>query len=183
MSLSLFLMPTEIRLHGVKTRKSGNLSGGWASRLTKSRRCAFRVYTLPCKSLYLSLHAARRTYNGDDEKDDFPWGRKSVHVSLHQMNLYECLSIRDLFSKWLQVFRARDEYVISDISRVHHLFTILYLIELVLSVLLESFIFSPGTQEIEWVMRGIAAPITKNSLDAKRTMPLKVALVRDPSKI
>lgn len=59
----------------------------------------------------------------------------------------------------------------------------LYLIELVLSVLLESFIFSPGTQEIEWVMRGIAAPTTKNSLDAKRTMPLKVALVRDPSKI
>lgn len=59
----------------------------------------------------------------------------------------------------------------------------LYLIELVLSVLLESFIFSPGTQEIEWVMRGIAAPTTKNSLDDRRTMPLKLALVRDSGEI
>lgn len=53
------------------------------------------------------------------------------------------------------------------------------LTELVLSVLLETFIFSPGNKEIEWVMRGLAIPIIKDSGDARRTMPMKLALVRD----
>lgn len=53
------------------------------------------------------------------------------------------------------------------------------LTELVLSVLLEMFIFSPGTKDIEWIMSGLATPIIKDSGDARRTMPMKLALVRD----
>lgn len=49
--------------------------------------------------------------------------------------------------------------------------------ELVLSILLESFIFSPSSKEIVWNMRGLASPTIKGSKQDRPVMPMKLTLV------
>lgn len=55
--------------------------------------------------------------------------------------------------------------------------TMLYIAELVLSILLESFVFSPGTKDIYWNMSGLAAPSIKGTKLGRPVMPLKLTLV------
>lgn len=140
------------------------------------------VYSSMCASFCFIFFWCGNTYEYSDEKDDFSWGRKSLHVSLFSIFENADILIHNS-SKWLQVLGARNEYVIHwHLGNASDLFSHssqMSFTELVLSVLLESFIFSPGTKEIEWVMRGLATPIIKDSGDARRTMPMKLALVRD----
>ena len=51
-------------------------------------------------------------------------------------------------------------------------------IELVLSVLLERFIFSLGTKEIYWKMSGLATPSVKGTMQDRPVMPLKLTLAK-----
>ena len=51
--------------------------------------------------------------------------------------------------------------------------------ELVLSVLLETFVFSPGSQEIYWNMGGLQSPVVKGSTDITPRLPMNVAFVKD----
>jgi len=51
--------------------------------------------------------------------------------------------------------------------------------ELVLSMLLETFVFSPGSKEIYWNMGGLQSPVTKDSQDNAPQLPLKVTFVED----
>lgn len=46
--------------------------------------------------------------------------------------------------------------------------------EVVLSLLVEAFKFSPPKEEIEWLMTGIASPVVKGLNDEHSMMPLLV---------
>lgn len=74
-------------------------------------------------------------------------------------------------------FKFAELEMSASCMRFYPYFPLILFTELVLSVLLETFIFSPGSKEIEWVMRGLAAPKTKDSEGAKRAMPLKLTIV------
>ncbi len=54
-----------------------------------------------------------------------------------------------------------------------------FALELVLSVLLEKFIFHPGEKEIYWNMGGVANPIVKDSGTNYPQMPLKMTFVQE----
>ncbi len=54
----------------------------------------------------------------------------------------------------------------------------LYCVELALSVLLETFVFSPGSKEIEWMMAGLQSPVVKGSDDITPQLPLKVSFAK-----
>lgn len=51
--------------------------------------------------------------------------------------------------------------------------------ELVLSILLETFVFAPGSQEVYWAMGGLQSPVIKGSSDITPRLPLKVSFVND----
>ena len=51
-------------------------------------------------------------------------------------------------------------------------------IELVLTMLLESFKFEAGP-EVDWLMSGIARPALKNSTDKASQLPLKISLLKN----
>ena len=51
--------------------------------------------------------------------------------------------------------------------------------ELILAVLLEGFIFSPGSKDITWYMNAIASPAVKGSEDASPRLPLNISLVKE----
>lgn len=53
------------------------------------------------------------------------------------------------------------------------------LTELVLSILLETFVFSPGNQEVHWILQGLQTPVAKDSPDNTPSLPLKVTFVKD----
>ena len=52
------------------------------------------------------------------------------------------------------------------------------LLELVLSVLLETFKFSPGSREIQWGMNAIYTPHVVGSEDTTPRLPLNVSFVK-----
>ena len=63
---------------------------------------------------------------------------------------------------------------------IYRTYTALTLVtELALSVLLETFVFSPGSREIEWMMAGLNSPVIKGSDDITPQLPLKLSFV-DP---
>lgn len=51
-------------------------------------------------------------------------------------------------------------------------------LKLALSVLLETFVFSPGSKEIEWMMAGLQSPVVKGSDDITPQLPLKVSFAK-----
>lgn len=51
----------------------------------------------------------------------------------------------------------------------------IYYSELVLSILLETFIFSPGSKQISWAMSNVVGPYVRG--EEKTQLPLKVSLV------
>jgi len=51
--------------------------------------------------------------------------------------------------------------------------------KLVLSILLETFVISPGSKEIYWNMSGLQSPVVKGSTDNTPTLPLKVSFVKN----
>ena len=55
--------------------------------------------------------------------------------------------------------------------------------ELVLSVLLEKFVFSPGSREIQWYTTTITTPGVKGSKDTSPQLPLNVSFVKDQKPI
>jgi hypothetical protein len=63
-------------------------------------------------------------------------------------------------------------------SSIDYSNSILSLSELVLSVLLEKFVFSPGSKEIYWNMTGINTPVVKGVDDLSPQLPLNVAFVK-----
>lgn len=54
--------------------------------------------------------------------------------------------------------------------------------EVVLSILLETFRFSPSKREIDWLMNGIVTPTLKGDVTESPYLPIKVALVQPSSK-
>ena len=50
------------------------------------------------------------------------------------------------------------------------------LLEIVASVLVENFIFSPGREDIYWYMGGLQIPVAVNSDPVTPQLPVKVAL-------
>ncbi|KLO16320.1 cytochrome P450 [Schizopora paradoxa] len=51
-------------------------------------------------------------------------------------------------------------------------------LKLALSILLETFVFSPGSKEIDWMMAGLQSPVIKGSDDITPQLPLKLSLVK-----
>jgi len=51
-------------------------------------------------------------------------------------------------------------------------------LKLALSILLETFVFSPGSKEIEWMMAGLQSPVIKGSNDITPQLPLKLSFVK-----
>lgn len=51
-------------------------------------------------------------------------------------------------------------------------------LEIVLASLIEAFVFSPGSKEIEWHMNDIVVPVIKGSDDIFPTLPMKVTVSR-----
>lgn len=49
--------------------------------------------------------------------------------------------------------------------------------EVVLSILIANFRFSPSAKEVAWKMNGITAPALKDSSDKRVQMPMVVSLV------
>lgn len=49
--------------------------------------------------------------------------------------------------------------------------------ELLLAVLLDTFLFSPGEEEAEWNMGIICSPVLKTSGDDTPRLPLKVSVI------
>lgn len=55
---------------------------------------------------------------------------------------------------------------------------IIFFVELVLSILLETFVFSPGTRKIFWAMSTLAQPVLADSNSSYPHLPLKVSFVK-----
>lgn len=53
------------------------------------------------------------------------------------------------------------------------------LLELVLSILVEKFVFHPGDKEIYWNMGGVANPVIKDSATNYPELPLKMIFVEE----
>lgn len=78
-----------------------------------------------------------------------------------------------------QVLPAGDEYVPAFYVSFSSSFASLNSLpcaqsEVVLSLLIEAFVFAPGDQEIEWLKSGIQVPIVKGQKDLMPRMPMKV---------
>lgn len=53
------------------------------------------------------------------------------------------------------------------------------LAELVLSILLETFVFAPGSQKIFWAMSSLSQPVLADSDSTYPVLPLKVGFVSE----
>lgn len=78
-----------------------------------------------------------------------------------------------------QILPTGNEYVelISNSTTTNPNYRIAPDLEVVLSRLLQTFIFEPSKEEVYWNMTGIATPTVGSGADRKLKMPLKVSLV------
>lgn len=51
-------------------------------------------------------------------------------------------------------------------------------VELVISILLEAFVFEPGSKEIYWNMGILQSPVLKGSSDERPQLPLRISLAK-----
>lgn len=164
-------LPIGIKKFGGPTRTNGSPRDGCRHCLDLSSMLTSPEFILICESTdQLKNHSAYHTHNSG-------WP-SLVAVDLACKLIRPCSDNQLILTchfQWLQVFAARNEWVGFKSPSLDVIsYNTFPTAEVVLSLLIEAFKFSPPKEEIEWLMNGIASPVVKGLNDGNSMMPLLV---------